>query len=96
MSVRDEGKPRMSNNTVERAGTNGASRGASLATNSVVPKEPTRRVLWRDRLTTVEAVTAAGPVDGGTSRQTVSEHEAVEEESLKITRNGGTGSWGFE
>ena len=50
----------------------------------------------RDCLTTVEAVLAAGLVNSSRLRKTVLEREAVEEESLDITRKGEAGSWGLE
>jgi len=45
---------------------------------------------------TVEAVLAAGPVNGSVLRKTISERETVEKESHDITQKGEARSWGLE
>ena len=44
----------------------------------------------------MKAVLAAGPVNGSRLRKTVSEREAVEQESKDITRKGEAGNRNFE
>ena len=44
----------------------------------------------------MEAVLAVGSVNGSMVRETVSEREAVEQESKDITRIGEARSWGLE
>ena len=74
-----EGKASMSNSTVEIDAVNGVC-GGSFSTS--------RGSITGDRSGTGEAVQAARPVSGDTSRTSILEGKAGEEESLDITQDG--------
>lgn len=82
----------MANYTFEKTATMGVPRGELLTINSAGVKRYDEQLSWVDCLTSVRPVTESRPVDGCALRETTSEREANEDESLDILKKVRQGS----